>query len=202
MTTDRTFFQQIKHLSGNVVVQSLLFILVVGIALALTSNIISRFLGAYINQILPYMHGSLWLLLLAYFLYMVVQAVIFIIPVTPADVAMFAIVGPKLVFVFNLTGTLVAYVISYFLARRFGRRFLKRILPKKAYNRVDAMSVKMNWQQFFLISAIPFNQPDIMPYVAGLTKVKFRTAIGILALIVALRLFFVLFVLQQFWVGH
>lgn len=186
-------------MSKKVIWQSIGFLLLFGVILALTSNIISRFLGHYINELLPYLHGQLWLLLLSYFIYLILQAVIFFLPVTPADVAMYAVVGPKLVFIFNLLGTTFAYVISYYLARRYGRRFLKKILPAKAYQQVDSMSFKMSWKQFFLISAIPFNQPDIMPYVAGLTKIKFKTAIGILFVIVAVRLVFVLFVLNQFW---
>lgn len=193
-------WQSIKIWSKNTIVQSVFFILAAGLVLALSSNLISKYFGHYIDEVMPYLHGQLWLIFLAYFIYMILQAVIFFLPVTPADVILFAIAGPWWVFALNLVGTTIAYMISYIIARKFGRKLLKKILPKKAYDRVNHLSQNMSWQHFFVISAIPINQPDVMPFVAGLTKIKFKTAIGILFIVVAVRLAFILFVLQKFWI--
>ena len=194
------FWQRVSRVSKNVIVQSIIFLLVIGIVLALTSNILSRFFGHYINDFLPYLGGNLWLILAAYFIYMVVQAIIFFLPAAPADVAMFALIGPKLVFVVNLSGTLIAYSVTILLARKFGRRFLKKILPPKSYQRVSDLSHNMTTSQLFVITIIPFTHLDLMPYAAGLSKIRFRTAILVLAIVAAIRLIFVLFILNVFWV--
>lgn len=187
-------------ISKKVILQSIGLVIIIGVILALTSNLISRFLGHYINLLLPVIQGKLWLLLLIYYLYLVAQAVIVFLPVTPADVAVFVLVGVKYVFIFNFAGTMTAYIISYFIARRFGRRFLKKILPLKTYNRVTELSHKMSWRQLIFVSLLPITHLDLMPYVAGLSKIKFKTVVAALTLVVVIRLAFVLFILNQFWV--
>ena len=201
-SNNKTFKQRLIGLSENIVVQSIFFIVLAGAILALTSDIISRFFGHYINAFLPYLHGELWLIILAYTIYIFFQAMFFFLPVTPADIALFAITGPLLVFIFNLIGTIAGYCVDYYIARRYGKNLLKRILPLGSYQKIEKFSHQMTWKKYFVLTAIPINHPDIMAYTAGLTKIKFKTAIAILTFIIAIRLFFTLFILNAFWIGH
>lgn len=191
----------IKKLSGNIFVQSIVFLLAIAIILALVSNILSHWIGGLTSTILPYLQSEgLFAVLFAYFCYCVLQAVIIPLPASPVDIAIFTIVGPIITSIINIPATLIGYSISYLIARKYGRRALKRILPIKTYEKINQLSDNMNLKQFFWITIVPFNALDLMPYVGGLSKIRYRTVISILFLAVFYRISFTMLVVNKFWV--
>lgn len=196
----RKIFSKAESFFKNTVVQSVLFLLALGLVLGLVSDILSKYFGVYINPIVAYFSNKEAFLLVIYFFYGIIQSFIAPLPSTPADIAAFAIVGPKLAFIVSVPSVMIGYSISYFVSRKYGKNLLKRILPLKTFNKVDTLSSKMNWKHFFGLCAIPFNQPDIMPYVAGLSKLKYWPTIAILAFTIGYRLAFTLYILNRFWV--
>lgn len=191
---------KLDYLLRGAVTQSVAFLLVLGLVLGLISEIISRYLVMYIDPIVTYFTGKEAFLLALYFFYGIVQSFIAPLPSTPADIAVFAIVGPKLAFLVSLPSVMIGYSLSYFVSRKYGKNLLEKILPIRTFRTIDNLSCKMNWKHFFGLSSIPFNQPDIMPYIAGLSKLKYWPTIAIMAFTISYRLAFTFYVLTHFWI--
>jgi uncharacterized membrane protein YdjX (TVP38/TMEM64 family) len=195
-----SFDKKLLSLSKNTVVRSIVFLFILGAALGLISDILSRYLSVYVNPIVGYFSDKLVWLLVLYFLYGIIQAFIAPLPSLPADIVIFVIVGPIITFFIGVLSVLTGYSLSYFTSRRYGIKFLERILPIHTFEKVADLSQKMNWKHFFGLCAIPFNQLDLMPYVAGLSKLKYWPTIAILAITIGYRFAFTLYILNRFWV--
>ena len=193
-------WNKIKLYSKNTIVRSITFIIIIGLILSLVSTFLSTYFGQMINSWSPYIGSHLHIFIIVYFLYGVLQAFIPPLPSMPADVLMFALIGYKLVFIIALVSTLCGYSLSFLVADKYGKRVLKRLLSEETYDNVILLSHRMNWKHFFSISIIPINQPDIMAYVAGISKLKYRQMISALAIVIAVRMLFTLFFLEKFWV--
>lgn len=191
--------ESFKKIYKNIIVRSLFSLLFLGVFLGFLSSLLSKLIGPGLNHYLSLFSGKNTLLAVCYFIYNIIQTIIVPLPSLPIDVAMFVILGPWYVLFLNFFGSMVGYSISYFLARKFGRRLLAHLLPQKTYLQINELAEKMSWKHFLGISAIPFNQPDLMPYVAGLTKLGYLNTIGVLALTVGYRLAFTVLVLFGFW---
>jgi len=76
--------------------------------------------------------------------------------------------------IYTLISFFIGGTIAFFLARWFGRPFVKRIITKHAMSKFDDYSgVRLDITLFFLF-LIPWF-PDAMCYVSGLTNIKYKT---------------------------
>jgi uncharacterized membrane protein YdjX (TVP38/TMEM64 family) len=93
-------------------------------------------------------------------------------------------------FCYALVGFFIGGTIAFFLARKFGRPFVKKIITKNAMEKLDNYSgARLNTILFFFFLVPIF--PDAMCYVAGLTNIKYKTfvLISVLGRLPAVLLF-------------
>jgi len=193
-------YKKIKHFSRNNIVQSLAFLFIFGLVLAIISSFLSKYFGVYLDSMMPVLSNNLRLLLLIYFFYNIIQAIAAPLPVMPFDIAVFAVAGPLAVFVISLLSVLIGYSVSFFLSKKYGKNFLQKVLPHNTFCKINSLSRQINFKHFFIISILPFNQPDLMPYVAGISKIKYKDMIATMAFTLAYRLIFTLLILNKFWI--
>lgn len=89
------------------------------------------------------------------------------------------IFGPWLGFIYNFTGRILGSFLAFSIAKKYGRPFLKRIVPAEEIKKYDKIWNKSRLY-VFLAYWLPFFPDDIMSYLAGASKVKPRLFILIL----------------------
>jgi uncharacterized membrane protein YdjX (TVP38/TMEM64 family) len=77
--------------------------------------------------------------------------------------------GPWLGSVFNMTGTLVGSGLAMWLARRFGRPLVERLVSNRWLDLLDGFARRRGAAVFFLIFLFPFLPDDAACFVAGLS---------------------------------
>ena len=76
-------------------------------------------------------------------------------------------------YIYTLIGALVGASLSFYISRRFGRNFVKKITKE----RLDSIEEMINSKGFFvilLLRLIPLFPFDVISYGAGITNIKYR----------------------------
>jgi len=89
------------------------------------------------------------------------------------------IFGPWLGFIYNFIGRLLGSLIAFFIAKRYGRPFMQKVVPTNEIDKYDRIWNK-SLLYVFLGYWLPFFPDDTVSYLAGTSKVKLRTFILIL----------------------
>ena len=115
-----------------------------------------------------------WGILLIIFL----RLISIVIPILPGTYCLlisgylFGIVNGLLI---SSISDLLACSISFFLAKKYGRKILKRIMPKKYLNKFESISKKYLERNFFLLTGfLMTGWFDFVSYGVGLTKLRWR----------------------------
>ena len=115
-----------------------------------------------------------WGILLIIFL----RLISIVIPILPGTYCLlisgylFGIVNGLLI---SSVSDLLACSISFFLAKKYGRKILKRIMPKKYLNKFESISKKYLERNFFLLTGfLMTGWFDFVSYGVGLTKLRWR----------------------------
>jgi uncharacterized membrane protein YdjX (TVP38/TMEM64 family) len=101
------------------------------------------------------------------------KSLLVILPSIPLIVIAGSVYGPFMGFVLSLTGAIFSATFSFFVARKAGAGFIVRLLGNRAKylnNQMDNFGIRI----IAIMRAafvIPF---DILSYLAGLTKMKYR----------------------------
>lgn len=83
------------------------------------------------------------------------------------------IFGPWIGFLYNYIGRILGSIIAFLIAQKYGRQFMEKVIPEddiKKYDKVWSKSLL----PIFLGYWLPFFPDDIVSYLAGTSKVKFR----------------------------
>ena len=115
-----------------------------------------------------------WGILLIIFL----RLISIVIPILPGTYCLlisgylFGIVNGLLI---SSISDLLACSISFFLAKKYGRKILKRIMPKKYLNKFESISKKYLERNFFLLTGfLMTGWFDFVSYGVGLTQLRWR----------------------------
>tara|TARA_Y100000589_G_scaffold135146_1_gene129339 strand:- start:301 stop:903 length:603 start_codon:yes stop_codon:yes gene_type:complete len=115
-----------------------------------------------------------WGILLIIFL----RLISIVIPILPGTYCLlisgylFGIINGLLI---SSISDLLACSISFFLAKKYGRKILKRIMPKKYLNKFESISKKYLERNFFLLTGfLMTGWFDFVSYGVGLTKLRWR----------------------------
>ncbi len=76
-------------------------------------------------------------------------------------------------YVFTLIGALLGASLSFYISRKLGRNFVKKLTKEK----LETIEKMINYKGFFvvlLLRLVPLFPFDIISYGAGLTSIKFR----------------------------
>ncbi len=110
---------------------------------------------------------------IVYMLIMAIAIVVSPIPSVPLAVASGALFGPALGTIYSLIGAETGAIISFYIARVFGRVFVERILHRHIIF-CDSCTEKYIAYFIFFSRMLPIFHFDIISYGAGLTKITLK----------------------------
>ncbi|NTW33982.1 MAG: TVP38/TMEM64 family protein [Bacteroidetes bacterium] len=110
---------------------------------------------------------------LAPVIYMFVASLKAMFPVVPGEVlvglgAFFF--GPIWGLVYAVIGLTLGSVSAFSLSRKYGKKFVKNLMGKQKFEKVDKLSGDKTFFTFFLIYLTPGTPDDFVTYIAGLTS--------------------------------
>jgi uncharacterized membrane protein YdjX (TVP38/TMEM64 family) len=103
-----------------------------------------------------------------------IQALLAPIPGQAIEAVSGYLYGPWLGVVFPLIGIAIGSLITFTLARRFGRPLVIRLIGKSSMDRLDDLVDRGGAPFFFLIWLLPFAPDDLACVAAGLTPMPTR----------------------------
>ncbi len=96
------------------------------------------------------------------------------IPNVPIFIAAGLAWGPVLGTIYSMAGMTLGSAAAFWVARRFGRRHLPRLIGRKAAERLDRLAIDAGGQVIFWARMLPVVNFDLISFVAGLTAIDFR----------------------------
>ena len=120
-------------------------------------------------------------------LFMILQVVQVVIPVIPGGVSSAIGVlafGPFWGFVYNYIGLVAGSILAFWLVRRYGQPFLKKITAPETYDKYIGWLDKGKKFDWLFAAAIflPCAPDDILCMIAGLTKMSYAKFVTIIVL--------------------
>jgi uncharacterized membrane protein YdjX (TVP38/TMEM64 family) len=85
--------------------------------------------------------------------------------------------GPVLGTLYCMAGLVIGSAVAFWVARRFGRRHLARLVGRRNAERVDTLVLEMGGRVVFWSRMIPAVNFDWISFVAGMTAIPFRVFI-------------------------
>lgn len=76
--------------------------------------------------------------------------------------------------IFGGLGTIIGAVIAFYIARKGGKPIITKLMGKKWIGRVDSWVEKNGTKAILLTRLIPIIPFDLISYMSGITKLKFR----------------------------
>lgn len=90
-------------------------------------------------------------------------------------VAMMALIGPEKALILAYLATTPIYLINFFLARRYGRPFVQRVLGREALTKMDHLVKDAGLAILIMTRVLQSGNFDYISYGWGLTKISFKT---------------------------
>lgn len=112
---------------------------------------------------------------LIYFLFQILQVVIAPLPGGTTTLVGGALFGWTKGFLLSEAGILIGTAMAFAIGRRLGRPVIMKLVPKKWTDWLDAVKDSRLNMVLFLIFLFPGFPDDIFCYLAGLTKMNFKT---------------------------
>lgn len=85
--------------------------------------------------------------------------------------------GPVLGTLYCMAGLVLGSAVAFWVARRFGRRHLPRLIGRRNAERIDTLVLEMGGRVVFWSRMIPAVNFDWISFVAGMTAIPFRVFI-------------------------
>lgn len=114
---------------------------------------------------------------LVFILVMALSVLFAPIPNVPIFIAAGLAWGPVLGTAYCMAGLTIGSTVAFWVARKFGRRHLARLIGRHAAERIDHMVDTMGGRVVFWTRLMPGVNFDWISFVAGMTSVPFRTFI-------------------------
>lgn len=117
--------------------------------------------------------------LLAPFIIIVLRIIGMVIPPIPGGLVAFAlipVIGWFWAYLYGVIGTTIGAVVAFFIARKFREKAVAHFVPLQQLHKWEAtLSHKKKFWAFLLIRISTGPVMDFISYVAGLTKISFKT---------------------------
>lgn len=97
------------------------------------------------------------------------------IPGFPFWFAGLAIFGFPIVGFYILLGNLIGATFNFWIARRFGRPVVVKLVGKKAMKKIDEVTIEIGWQMLLITRIFVGQLFDLVSYAAGFTPMAFKT---------------------------
>ncbi|MFH1307686.1 MAG: VTT domain-containing protein [archaeon] len=90
--------------------------------------------------------------------------------------------------IYALIGNIIGATMAFWIAKRYGRTYVEKKIPKNIIKKFDKFSSKYGAASIFLLRVNPFTTSDLFSYLAGLSKIKYwafiiATSLGLLPFI-------------------
>lgn len=69
-------------------------------------------------------------------------------------------------------GNIIGGTLNFYIARKFGRPMVEKIVGKKLINKVDEFTEVAGWKGFLMLRILGSNYYDYVSYAAGFTNIK------------------------------
>ncbi len=154
------------HLKEFLILAIIIFILVIS----------ARF-GNSINfgGIIEFLKQNTLLGAVIYVIYAILSVVIITLPIVPLWPVSLFIYPFWVAFILSLFGQVLGSSTNFFLARKFGGPFVSKMMGKKLFNEIEHFINIDNPKTFFIIRLLGSNYFDPISYIAGLSKMSFKT---------------------------
>lgn len=73
-----------------------------------------------------------------------------------------------------LFGNILGAAISFLIANKFGRDWVRKQIPQKTFSKIDKFSEKHGALSIFILRINPITSSDLLSYAAGFTKMNFK----------------------------
>lgn len=119
--------------------------------------------------------------------FVVIQIVQVVVPIIPGGISLAAgviLFGPFYGFIYNYVGIVIGSAINFFLARYYGRPFIKCFVSEKTYNKyIGWLDRGTAFEKLFALAIFfPMAPDDFLCMVAGLSKMTFKKFMAIITL--------------------
>ncbi len=111
--------------------------------------------------------------LLIYFTYMVVSSVVIPLPVSPLWPVALYIYGFWAGLVVTVAGTTLGAGIAFWLARKYGKPFVKSMVGNKLFSELSHLIEIKSVKALVLVRLLGNNYFDLISYIVGLSKIPF-----------------------------
>jgi uncharacterized membrane protein YdjX (TVP38/TMEM64 family) len=108
-----------------------------------------------------------------YFLVMVCEVIFAPIHPFPFYVAGAIVFGPFIAGVIACLGGAVGGAIAFFIAKKWGRKYVEKLVSKSKVEKFDGFSRKYGGLSVFFLRVNPLTSTDAWSYVAGISKISF-----------------------------
>ncbi|HAG04146.1 MAG TPA: hypothetical protein DCG28_01790 [Lachnospiraceae bacterium] len=120
-----------------------------------------------------------------YVIFVVIQIVQVIIPIIPGGVSCLVgvlLYGPVLGFILNYLGIFIGSMMVFAIARYYGRPILNKMFSEKLIKKYDYWTTEQKYftKMFAFAIFFPVSPDDFLCYLAGTTKMRWRTFVLIM----------------------
>lgn len=120
-------------------------------------------------------------------IFMIIQALQVVIPMLPGFVTCIAgalIFGPVAGFIYSYIGVCIGSIAAFYLARRYGTTLVKKLIKEETYNKyIRWLEKGKKFDIIFLLAIfLPTAPDDVLCFVAGLTKIRWKKFVTIILL--------------------
>ncbi|MBU3179454.1 TVP38/TMEM64 family protein [Clostridium estertheticum] len=119
-------------------------------------------------------------------IFIIFQAIQVVLPISPGGIGCVGgilIFGPVQGFIYNYIGICIGSIAAFLLARQYGSTYIKNLSNKKTFNKYIGWLEKPSFERVFAIAIfMPVAPDDTLCYIAGISKMKFKTFVIIILL--------------------
>lgn len=124
---------------------------------------------------------------------------------SPLYVAAIPLFGFTNALIYAFIADTAAYIIVFYLSRRYGQKIVKRMIPEKAWSILEKVLYRLGtWRGLVGVRLVLIGMGDMISYAAGLTAIPFKHYFWVtLPFIITNILFFTLlghFIIEYKWV--
>ncbi|TYB30296.1 MAG: TVP38/TMEM64 family protein [Candidatus Mcinerneyibacterium aminivorans] len=112
-----------------------------------------------------------------YVVLIIVQVLISLIPGQIFGLAGGFLYGPLLGTIYSMIGLLFGSSIAFLLSRKLGRPFVENVVKKEKIEKYDSFVLKNGKLTLFLIFLFPALPDDLICFIAGISRIKFKNFI-------------------------
>lgn len=150
-----------------------------------------------VEPIVEFMKKNPVLGMSVYFIYVIISTVIITLPVVPVWPVALYLYGFTVGVLLTMAGTIIGASICFYLARKYGRKLVVRMMGKHLFAEVEHLVHIDNPKTFFLIRLFGNNYFDTISYIAGLSKLKYKSYILITGLVSACWIVGLFYLIQK-----